>query len=93
MNFVARAYRFWGRSAVIDRFRDVFRGTWRFEPDQAAIRILPPGPDTAHIYAPTRITAGPADQAAVTRTYLVYEFAIRTSEGWRISAIIPVPTE
>ncbi|MBW8745800.1 MAG: hypothetical protein JF628_15955 [Sphingomonas sp.] len=93
VNFVARAYRFWGRGAVIDHFRDVFAGTWRFEPDEAAIRVLPLGPDTAHIYAPTRITAGPAGQAAVTRTYLINEFAIRTTEGWRISAIVPVPAE
>jgi len=93
VNFVARAYSFWGRGAVIDHFRTVFAGTWRFEPDEAAIRILPLGPDAAHIYAPTRVTAGPAGQAASTHAYLVNEFAIRTDEGWRISAIIPVPTE
>jgi len=93
VNFVARAYRFWGRGAVLDHFRDAFAGTWRFEPDEAAIRILPLGPDTAHIYAPTRIMAGSAGEEAVTRTYLINEFAIRTSEGWRISAIVPVPAE
>jgi hypothetical protein len=93
VNFVARAYRFWGREAVIDHFRTVFAGTWRFEPDETAIRILPLGPDTAHIYAPTCITAGPVGQPAVTRLYLVNEIAIRTPEGWRISAIIPVPAD
>ena len=93
VNFVARAYRFWGRSAVLDHFRDIFQGTWRFEPDETAIRILPLGAGAAHIYAPTRITAGAAGQTPVTRTYLINEFAIRTPEGWRISAIVPVPAE
>ena len=93
VNFVARAYRFWGREAVIDHFRIVFTGTWRFEPDEEAIRVMPLGPDVAHIYAPTRITAGPADQEAATYTFLVNEFAIRTPEGWRISAIVPVPEQ
>jgi hypothetical protein len=93
VNFVARAYRFWGREAVIDHFRIVFTGTWRFEPDEEAIRVMPLGPDVAHIYAPTRITAGPADQEAATYTFLVNEFAIRTPEGWRISAIVPVPAQ
>ncbi|MER8632963.1 nuclear transport factor 2 family protein [Mesorhizobium opportunistum] len=93
VNFVARAYRFWGREAVIDHFRTVFTGTWRFEPDEEAIRVVPLGPDVAHIYAPTRITAGPAGQEAVTYTFLVNEFAIRTPEGWRISAIVPVPAQ
>src|ERR1700744_254218 len=58
VNFVARAYRFWGREAVIEHFRTVFTGVWRFEPDPDTIRITPLGPDVAHIYAPTRITVG-----------------------------------
>ena len=82
-----------GREAVIDHFRTVFAGTWRFEPDEEAIRVMPLGPDVAHIYAPTRITAGAADQEAATYTFLVNEFAIRTPEGWRISAIVPVPAQ
>ena len=67
VNFVARAYRFWGREAVVDHFRTVFAGTWRFEPDEEAIRILPLGADVAHIYAPTRITIGPAGRIIVDK--------------------------
>ena len=88
---MARAYRFWGRQAVLEHFRTIFAGTWRFEPDEDAIRVMPLGPDAAHIYAPTRITAGAAGQEAATSTFLVNEFAIRTADGWRISAIVPVP--
>lgn len=93
VNFVARAYRFWGREAVVDHFRAVFAGTWRFEPEEDAIRVLPLGPDVAHIYAPTRITVGGAGQEGTTYAFLVNEFAIRTAEGWRISAIVPVPAQ
>ena len=91
VNFVARAYRFWGREAVLDHFRKVFEGTWRFEPDEQAIRITPLGADVAHIYAPTRITVGAAGQDPVVASFLVNEFALRTSDGWRISTIVPVP--
>src|ERR1700733_14137494 len=45
VSFVARAYCFWGREAVINHFRKMFAGTWRFEPDQAAMRVIPLGPD------------------------------------------------
>jgi hypothetical protein len=91
--FIARAYRFWGREAVIAHFRTTFAATWKFEPDQDAIRIVPMGADVAHIYAPTRITIGAAGQPGTQYQFLVNEFAIRTAEGWRISAIIPVPTQ
>jgi hypothetical protein len=93
VNFVARAYCFWGREAVIDHFRTIFAGTWRFEPDQSAIRVMPLGPDVAHIYAPTRITVGAAGQQPATYPFLINEFAIRTPDGWRISAIVPVPAQ
>jgi hypothetical protein len=49
VNFVARAYCFWGREAVMNHFRTTFTGTWRFEPDQSAIRVMPLGADVAHI--------------------------------------------
>jgi hypothetical protein len=93
VNFVARAYSFWGREAVMDHFRKIFTGTWRFEPDQAAIRIVPLGSDVAYIYAPTRITLGAAGQQEATRLFLVNEIAIRTADGWRISTIVPVPAD
>jgi SnoaL-like domain len=93
VNFVARAYTFWGREAVLDHFRTIFAGTWQFEPDEAAMRVIPLGPDVAHIYAPTRITAGAAGQPGTTYQFLINEFAIRTPDGWRISAIVPVPTQ
>jgi hypothetical protein len=93
VNFVARAHRLWGRKAVVDHFRTIFAGTWRFEPDESAIRIMPLGPNVAHIYAPTRITVGAAGQQAATYPFLVNEFAIRTPDGWRISAIVPVPAQ
>jgi hypothetical protein len=93
VNFVARAYQFWGREAVMEHFRTAFQATWKFEPDQDAMRIVPLGPDAAHIYAPTKITIGAALQPGTTYHFLVNEFAIRTAAGWRISTIVPVPTK
>jgi len=90
VNFVARAYQFWGREAVLDHFRTVFMGTWRFEPRVEEIRVLPIDADVAHIYAPTDITTGSAADSQ-TSLFLVNEFAVRTRDGWRIAAIVPVP--
>jgi len=93
VSFVARAYRFWGRDAVTDHFRKTFDGTWRLEPDESAIRIIPLNNDTVQVYAPTRVTLGAAGQPPKTATFLINEFAIRTPAGWKISAVIPVPAE
>lgn len=93
VNFVARAYRFWGREAVLEHFRTVFKGIWRFEPEVEEIKVLPISADVAHIFAPTLITAGSTEGDQKTYRFLVNEFAARTADGWRITSIVPVPTQ
>ncbi|MFM0738698.1 nuclear transport factor 2 family protein [Paraburkholderia xenovorans] len=93
VSFVARAYRFWGKEAVTEHFRKTFAGTWRVEPNESDIRIIPLNDDTVQIYAPTRVTIGTAGQPAKTSTFLINEFAIRTPAGWKIASVIPVPAE
>jgi len=88
---VARAYQFWGKTALINHFKETFKGVWKFEPDVQAIKVIPLTPDVAQIYAPTQITLGASDASARTAPFLVYEVAVRTPEGWRIASIVPVP--
>ena len=91
--FVARAYQFWGKAALMAHFEETFKGTWKFEPDAEKIRVIALTPDTAEIYAPTQVTFGKAGEPAKTASFLVYEIAVRTADGWRIAAIVPVPAQ
>ena len=93
VSFVARAYQFWGRPALIEHFTETFKGVWKFEPDAERVKIIPLTPDTAEIYAPTQVTSGTSSETAKTAPFLVYEVAVRTPEGWRIAAIVPVPAQ
>jgi hypothetical protein len=91
--FVARAYQFWGKPALIDHFKETFKGVWKFEPDVGGMKIIPLTADVAQIYAPTQITLGASEASAKTAPFLVYEVAVRTPAGWRIAAIVPVPAK
>ena len=93
VTFVARAYQFWGKTALIEHFTETFKGVWRFEPDAERVKVIPLTPDTAEIYAPTQVTSGSSSETAKTAPFLVYEVAVRTPEGWRIAAIVPVPAQ
>jgi ketosteroid isomerase-like protein len=93
VSFVARSYRYSGRDEVMAHFRKIFTGTWRFEPDESAIRVTLMGSDVAQIYAPTRVTAGAAGQPATTSQFYMSELAIRTPEGWRIASFVAVPAQ
>jgi uncharacterized protein (TIGR02246 family) len=93
VTFVARAYQFWGKTALIEHFTETFKGVWRFEPDAERVKVIPLTPDTAEIYAPTQVTSGSSGETAKTAPFLVYEVAVRTPQGWRIAAIVPVPAQ
>jgi hypothetical protein len=93
VTFVARAYQYWGKQAIIDHFTETFKGVWKFEPDAANIKVLPLTADSAEIYAPTQVTFGASEATAKTSPFLVCEIAVRTPEGWRIAAIMPVPAQ
>jgi hypothetical protein len=89
--FVARAYQFWGKPALIEHFKETFKGVWKFEPNVESIKIIPLTADVAQLYAPTQITLGASEASARSAPFLVYEVAVRTPEGWRIASIVPVP--
>jgi hypothetical protein len=76
--------------AVMDHFSTTFAASCKFEPDHDASRVVPPGSDPTYIWAPTGVTVG---AAGTPRQFLVNEFAIRTAVGWRISSVVPVPTQ
>ena len=91
--FVARAYQFWGKPALIEHFKETFKGVWKFEPNAETIKIVPITADVAELYAATQITLGASEASARTALFLVYEVAVRTSDGWRIASIVPVPAK
>ncbi|VVE25822.1 hypothetical protein PCA20602_03387 [Pandoraea capi] len=93
VSFVARAYRFWGKDAVMQHFREAFAGTWHLEPDAAQIQVIPLSDDTAQLYAPTQVTLGGPGKPAVTAPFLINQFAVRTPQGWKFTAILPVPAQ
>ena len=52
VTFIARAYKFWGKTALIEHFDETFKGVWKFEPDAERVRVIPLTPDAAEIDAP-----------------------------------------
>lgn len=93
VSFVARAYQFWGKKEVMKHFEQTFKGTWHLEPDMARSRIITVSTDTVQIYVPTKVTYGAAGKDAITATFLINQFAVRTPHGWRFTAILPVPAQ
>jgi hypothetical protein len=57
----------------------------------ALLKIFTVGQDTAQLFVPISFTIGAAGQPAQTTRFLMNEVLVRTTGGWRVSSILPIP--
>jgi hypothetical protein len=88
--WITRGAAIWGREAVLQRFTQIYQGTWKLEPDWSAFHVVPLGAETAQLVVPVQFTTGAPGQApAVARMYL-NQTLMKTSSGWRVVSILPI---
>jgi Domain of unknown function (DUF4440) len=89
--WITRGTPIWGSDAALKRFAALYKGTWRLEPDAASLKVLRIGQDTAQLFVPISFTIGAAGKPAQTTRFLMNQVLVRTSGGWRVSSILPIP--
>ena len=89
--WITRGNPIWGSDAAMKRFAALYEGTWRLEPDTASLKIVTIGQDAAELFVPISFTIGAAGQPAQTTRFLMNQVLVRTSAGWRVSSILPIP--
>jgi Domain of unknown function (DUF4440) len=89
--WITRGTPIWGSDAALKRFAALYKGTWRLEPDAASLKVLRIGHDTAQLFVPISFTIGAAGKPAQTTRFLMNQVLVRTSGGWRVSSILPIP--
>ena len=72
-----------GREAALARFRELFRGTWRIDPDWLAFQILMLDVSTAEIFVRVSIT-----DSAPARLMRMNQIMVNTAHGWRVLCIL-----
>ncbi len=80
-----------GRDAALRRFEANYAGTWRLDPDMGQFRVTMLGADTAELFVPLTVTAGPAGQPAQPVAIHMNQVLVRTPAGWKIASILPIP--
>jgi ketosteroid isomerase-like protein len=89
--WITRGTAIWGRAAAMERFRALYRGTWRLEPDMAQFRAVALGSGAAQIFVPVLFTIGAAGQTAQPTRFLLNQTLRREGDAWRVASILPVP--
>ena len=81
----------WGTDGVMRHLGELYKGTFRMEPDYAKVRVVGLTRDVAETYAPLKITTGYAGQTPLPKPLLMIVAWIRTSDGWKVATNIALP--
>ena len=89
--WVTRGTAIWGREAALKRFEALYQGTWKLEPEAGALKVTVLGPNTAQVFVPIMFTIGAPGQTPQSTKFLMNQILVKTSKGWRVSSILPIP--
>ena len=60
----------WEADAALKRFAGLYEGTWRLDPDLAALKVTSLGDGAAQLYVPIAFTIAASGQAPQTTRFL-----------------------
>lgn len=89
--WITRGTPIWGREAALKRFDALYKGTWKLAPDMAHLKVISLSGTSAQIYVPMTFNIGAAGQPAPDMAFLMNQTLTKTSAGWRIASILPIP--
>ena len=89
--WITRGTPVWGREAALKRFETLYRGTWSLEPKADELKVIEVQAGVAQLYVPVTFMIAPPGQTAQPTRFLVNQVLVKTTEGWKVSSILPIP--
>jgi ketosteroid isomerase-like protein len=89
--WITRGTPIWGREAALKRFKALYEGTWQLAPEAGALKIVMLGEGAAQVLVPISFSIGAPGHAPQTTRFLMNQVLVKTADGWKVSAILPIP--
>jgi ketosteroid isomerase-like protein len=89
--WITRGAPIWGREAALKRFEALYQGTWFLDPKTDELKVFEVQPGVAQLYVPITFMIAPAGQTAQPARFLMNQILVKTSEGWKVSSVLPIP--
>lgn len=81
----------WGRDAALARFSKLYEGSWKLEPELAALKVVSLAQDVAQLHVPVVFTTGSAGQEPQRVRMFINQVWVKAGGQWRVMSIFPVP--
>lgn len=69
----------------------LYQGTWKLSPDMPNLKTVLVSESTAQLYVPITFNIGAPGPPAPDTSFLMNQLLVKTSAGWRIANILPIP--
>ena len=89
--WITRGAPIWGREAALKRFEALYQGTWTLDPKTDEIKVFEVQSGVAQLYVPITFMIAPAGQTAQPMRFLMNQILVKTSDGWKVSSVLPIP--
>lgn len=89
--WITRGNVVWGHEAALKRFRTLYEGTWRLDPEMAQLRIVPLSEEVAQIHIPIVFTTGAPGQPSQASRVFINQVLVKREGRWRVVSIFPIP--
>lgn len=89
--WITRGMTIWGKEAAMKRFAALHEGTWKLDPELAALRVTPMSEGVAQLHVPVTFTTGAAGQPPQATRMFLNQVLVKSGGEWRVMSIFPVP--
>ena len=88
--WITRGTAIWGRDAALQRFAKLYEGTWKLEPEMAALRVVPIANGVAQVHVPVVFTTGAPGQPPQSARMFLNQVLVKSDGRWRVMSIFPI---
>ena len=88
--WVTRGFVIKGRAAAIERFRELYRGTWKLQVN-APVETFVIDPNTVQLVAPVTFRIGVVGTNPADTRFILTQLWHRRHGHWQVVSILPIP--
>lgn len=90
--WITKGQTVWGSDQALKKFENLYKGTWKLDPDKSNLKILTLEDNIRQIYVPITFSIGDPGQEPKQIKFLMNMIMVKKSGTWKVSAILPIAT-
>lgn len=88
--WVTKGSAIWGREPALKRFKALYNGTWKLEPETGALKLVALNAEAFEVHVPIVFTIGEPGQEAKRTRFLMTMLLVSSRGHLKVASILPI---